>query len=133
MSHDKLLSEVNFFHSRIFGFLPSQDIQNDYIAAHKVYGQYIQEHQQQKIDQLVFAQLDIISLEFYLRLKEKKNLLTQKFLILFYLTEVRPEYQSIFTSWKSDRFAVLKLGYYTLKSFFYFLKGAIMNVRLKVL
>lgn len=128
-----LSDELNHLHSLIFGFLPDSGLQSQYNEAHQVYQKHIDEGQQSRLNAWIRNREDLISLEFFWRLKNKKNILSQKFLIIFYLTEVKKDYQDVYIGEKNDRLAFWKLAYYTSLSCFRLVKGAFLYKKLRVL
>ncbi len=132
MGKDSLMEEANFIHQKLYGFFPAEDLKHQYAEVHKSYAKYIDGRQQETVVKLIAGKVDIISLEFFWRLKNKNNLLSQKILILFYLTEVRPEYQERFLSLKNDGFAFWKLAYYTVISILRFFKGGFLYSLLRI-
>lgn len=131
MHSNTLEHECGFIHRRIFGFEPSKDIQKRYVQVHDVYHRYIKNDEQMQIGHIIQKKVDLVSLEFFWRFKNRQNLLSKKIQILFYLTEVKPEYQRLYISDKNDSLAIVKLAYFTMVSGYRLLKGFLIYLRIK--
>jgi hypothetical protein len=77
------------------------------------------------IHKIIEKKLDVEAIEFFLRLKNRNNLLTQKLHALTYLVEVRKDFYEDFYLEKDSFFrGFLSLVYFTLRSIFKFIKGS---------
>ncbi len=132
LSKESLGAELNFIHSRIFGFLPSDKLQDRYISVHNQYQAYLDENEQKIVEILIGGNVDLVSLEFYWRFKNSKNILSKKIQIIFYLTEVMPRYQKIYLSQNNDSLAFFKLTYFTLVASVKLFKGFFLFRQLRL-
>lgn len=95
---DNLREHGKKLHQNIFDFPAQDEIIEHYLKANKTYEHLI------KIDHLNTLTLEskkiknLVHLEYFLRFKNSKNVLTQQKMILFYICELHPEYEFYFKS-----------------------------------
>ncbi len=88
--------EAIYFHSCFFDEELSQDVVRRYIEANRRFLAAGDERSRNMIDTVILHRLDVESVEYALRLKEKDNILTKKIQVLFFLIEVRSRYFGYF-------------------------------------
>ena len=122
---NKLIEEVEYIFSCLF---PDKMI-NDKIKKEYVDFSFCFRPLRSEInmDKIIIGRLDIESIEFYLILKKRNNLLTQKIHGLIYLLEINVDFYGDFYSDKNSFFeGFLKLIYYTVRSCYKLVKGFLL-------
>jgi len=127
-----LKKEVLYLYNFIFNKNPTTKVINEYINAHL---SLFKDNPItiQKIELIEKKKLDIESIEYYLRLTNKSNMLSIKFHILLYIAETKATNFYLFYNYKSNRFSfILKSPFKIIRSIFKFLKGKYLNWRFKI-
>ncbi len=118
----RLRAEAIRVHRAIFGADPPDDVQRQY--AQVLQEAQLAEFPRCDLTRLVAGDVDLEALELALRRKAPINSLTQRFHVICYLVEVRPEYFDRFVN-EPARFAtgVFILGLHTVRSLYKLIKG----------
>jgi len=96
----EISKEFNYFYKSIFKkSIKNKEIESAYTeACLRLIQKYELTIKNIAIDKIISKNLDVESIEIYLRLSHGKNILTQKFNILLHLLEVDPVHQAYFTA-----------------------------------
>jgi hypothetical protein len=131
--HDALAAEARYFHRALFGTAVPAEVVERYIEANlrclpeQVGPEAI------LCRRIVEEQLDAEAIEFVLRLRRGRTLLTSKIQILSYLVEVRAAYYDYFVARESGRARVwLHLAGSCMKTAWKYGKGSYLVRRLRV-
>jgi hypothetical protein len=121
-----LRAEADYLHRILFGAGAPDDVKRQYaavLAAHPI-------ARGGDIAALIGAGADLEALEYALRKKNPANPLTERFRVLCYLVEARPEYFDCFVAEKR-RFVpgVLALAYHTVRSILKAIQGGFLARR----
>ena len=118
----RLRAEANHLHRALFGHDAPAEVQRQYADA--LQGAPLAEFPRCDLTRLMERGIDLEAIELALRRRARVNALTQRFHVLCYLVEVRPEYYPRFVN-ESSRFAVgwLTLGLHAARSVYKLVKG----------
>ncbi|NUM60009.1 MAG: hypothetical protein HUU56_15325 [Bdellovibrionaceae bacterium] len=128
-TEESLEAEAQFLHQLLFQTHAKKQITSNYIKVHQIHAVSMAEASennlltQKKLSSLLKMNVDLIALEAFLRLKNSKNILTKKIHILFYLTEVDPDYSLFYSNHRNEKFVLIKLVFQTFHSIFKITKG----------
>jgi len=125
LKRDPLAEECVYLSKNIFGILPDDGVIHAYKEAHKVvFFSGADELFYQALSQAIKRGCDLEAVECAWRLKDKSNVLTKKFNILFYLTEARSESFPIFVNQQASSFkAYFSLAFHLVRSLYKLVKG----------
>jgi len=125
-SDEKLDAEAEVFHRILFGRAAPDEVRRQYAAALAAYPI----SDPLPIEKLIADGVDLEALEYALRKKSPANPLTERFRVLCYLVEARPEYFDCFVAEKR-RFVpgVLTLAYHTVRSILKAIQGRFLARR----
>jgi hypothetical protein len=117
-----LRTEANHLHRALFGRDAPAEVQDQYARALQTAP--LAEVPRCDLTALIERGVDLEALELALRRRARVNALTQRFQVLCYLAEARPEYYSRFVN-EPPRFLVgwLTLGLHTARSVYKLIKG----------
>lgn len=122
--HDLLSRQAEFLHEKIFGRPISQDIRAAFISANMTLLKDAEELATINIGLILQRSMDVEAIEFALRRRDARNLLTKKILILCYLTESRGAYYGNFVNDQHRPIkAFISLSLETCRSLYKLLKG----------
>lgn len=98
-----LEKEIQYFYHEIWGRDPDSITIERYINAHEKLNLIHDRKQQDMIDLILDRKLNAEAIEFFLRTKNQNNLLTRKWVILFFLSEcISDNYERFFISRKAS-------------------------------
>jgi len=117
-----LRAEANHLHRALFGGDAPEEVREQYASA--LQAAPLAEVPRCDLSRLIARGLDLEALELALRRRTRVNALSQRFQVLCYLAEARPEYYSRFVN-ESPRFLVgwLALGLHAVRSVYKLIKG----------
>lgn len=120
-------------HLNLFGFQAKGEILDHYIQAHKTYAYAINLDELDLVIKASKKIKNLIHLEYFLRFKNGKNILTQQKMILFYICELQPEYELYFKSQDNTSFigTICLILKYSLKSAISLLLGWVQYLKLR--
>lgn len=102
----------------------SEEVIARYVNANQMYLSSINYQKINSIEQIINRQLDVEAIEYVFRIINRKNILTTKIQILFYLIEVRSQYFEYFFNCRADRLrALASFTHSLLLAAFKFVKG----------
>lgn len=87
---ERLEAEGAFLFEQLFHFAPGPRLAERYRLAHEQAGLADSRADRQLLERLLALRLDVEALEFVLRRRDRRNALTRKLLILYYLAECEP-------------------------------------------
>ena len=129
ITEESLETEVQLLHQLLFRTHAKKEIVENYFKAHQIHSEAMTTASetglltQKKLNSLLKMNIDLIALEAFLRLKNSKNILTKKIHILFYLTEVDPDYSLFYSNHRNEKFVLIKLAFQTFHSLAKIIKG----------
>src|SRR5439155_26599851 len=117
-----LRAEANHLHRALFGGDAPEEVREQYASA--LQAAPLAAVPGRDLTRLIDRGIDREALELALRRRTRANALTQRFQVLCYLAEARPEYYSRFVN-ESPRFLVgwLALALHTVRSVYKLIKG----------
>ena len=119
---DRLRVEANHIHRALFGHDAPEDVQRQYVSA--LAAPRLADWPRIDLEQLIERGADLEALELALRRSRRRNAVTQRFQVLCYLAEVRPDNFGRFVNerrrWPA---AWLILGLHLLRSLYKLAKG----------
>jgi hypothetical protein len=125
-SDEKLAREAEVFHRILFGRAAPDEVRRQYaaaLAANPI-------SRGGDIEALIGAGVDLEAVEYALRKKNPANPLTERFRVLCYLVEARPEYFDRFVAERRSFFSgVLALAFHTVRSIYKAIKGGFLARR----
>jgi len=96
--------EAGFFYRSIFGLDPGPLLLKRYVEAHNQFR--FNEKGATIIQKVVQYKLDVVSIEYIMRLRDKDNALTQRFKVLHFLAECQKESSADFIESQADPFRI---------------------------
>ncbi len=125
---ENLTREVEYIFKNLF---PKKELTQDIKIQYTLFGNKLcNTGNNVKIRKIIDHKLDVEAIEFFLRIRDRENILTQKIHALIYLIEVKKDFYDEFYVEKDFLLkGLFTLIYFTLRSIYKFFKGFI-QVRL---
>jgi hypothetical protein len=123
-----LKKEVIYFHELVFQTKPNVHIIEQYEKVHQCYSASFTLKDQHWIDHLIDKKVNIIPLEFFLRVMRKNASLSQKLQVLTYLTECDSEYAKVYYNPNTTAFPFIAIIILAIKTVYFFFYGALLSV-----
>ncbi len=126
-----LKQEGLFLHKSIFRAACPEHLLDSYASSHDIIFDQIDPEEQKTVKYIVSHQLDVEAIELAFRHKNgTHHLLTSKFWILIYLSEIQSIYQPFFLNEKRSFFeAAVALFFATIRTPFKLVKGKFLLLR----
>ena len=121
----RLRAQANYLHRALFGRDAPDEVRRQYASV--LQRAALSEIPRCDLARLIERNIDLEAVEFALRRRNPANSLTQRFRVLCYLAEARPEYFHRFVNESPARVAgPLTLGFLTLRSLYKLAKGRVL-------
>jgi len=122
---ERLRAQANYLHRALFGREAPDDVRRQYASV--LHRAALAETPRCDLARLMEHEVDLEAMEVALRRRNSSNSLTQRFRVLCYLTEARPEYFDRFVN-QTPALVVgtLTLGFLTLRSLYKLVKGDLL-------